>query len=163
MTVDTLCVQGGWQPKKGEPRQVPVYASTTFRVHLQQRLVPHRRHGCLLGGGAWNAHNGASVLGRGDDRGEEVRLAGEQGLPRLRLLVASREGEPVHGAVGGECNVRLASSGSVERIYGVPTPVEADLEREDVSGRIRQVRGRAEGSRPLGKRRSRRFPLVEAA
>ena len=26
MTVDTLCVQGGWQPKKGEPRQVPIYA-----------------------------------------------------------------------------------------------------------------------------------------
>lgn len=27
----TLCVQGGWHPKNGEPRVVPVYQSTTFK------------------------------------------------------------------------------------------------------------------------------------
>ena len=27
----TICVQGGWQPKNGEPRQVPIYQSTTFK------------------------------------------------------------------------------------------------------------------------------------
>jgi len=27
----TLCVQGGWEPKNGEPRQVPIYQSTTFK------------------------------------------------------------------------------------------------------------------------------------
>lgn len=27
----TLCVQGGWQPKNGEPRVVPIYQSTTFK------------------------------------------------------------------------------------------------------------------------------------
>ena len=39
MTVDTLCVQGGWQPKKGEPRQVPVYASTTFRYETSEQMA----------------------------------------------------------------------------------------------------------------------------
>ena len=39
MTVDTLCVQGGWQPKKGEPRQVPIYATTTFRYETSQQMA----------------------------------------------------------------------------------------------------------------------------
>ena len=39
MTVDTLCVQGGWQPKKGEPRQVPIYASTTFRYEKSEQMA----------------------------------------------------------------------------------------------------------------------------
>ncbi len=38
MRTDTLCVQGGWQPKKGEPRQVPIYASTTFRYETTQQM-----------------------------------------------------------------------------------------------------------------------------
>ena len=38
MRADTLCVQGGWQPKKGEPRQVPIYASTTFRYETTQQM-----------------------------------------------------------------------------------------------------------------------------
>ena len=39
MTVDTLCVQGGWSPKKGEPRQVPVYSSTTFRYETSEQMA----------------------------------------------------------------------------------------------------------------------------
>ena len=39
MTVDTLCVQGGWQPKKGEPRQVPIYASTTYKYETSQQMA----------------------------------------------------------------------------------------------------------------------------
>ena len=39
MTVDTLCVQGGWQPKKGEPRQVPIYATTTFKYETSQQMA----------------------------------------------------------------------------------------------------------------------------
>ena len=39
MTVDTLCVQGGWQPKKGEPRQVPIYATTTFKSETSQQMA----------------------------------------------------------------------------------------------------------------------------
>ncbi|MGN0853089.1 MAG: O-acetylhomoserine aminocarboxypropyltransferase/cysteine synthase family protein [Kiritimatiellia bacterium] len=39
MTVDTLCVQGGWQPKKGEPRQVPIYSSTTFRYETSRQMA----------------------------------------------------------------------------------------------------------------------------
>lgn len=29
--LDTICVQGGWQPKNGEPRVLPIYQSTTFK------------------------------------------------------------------------------------------------------------------------------------
>ena len=39
MTVDTLCVQGGWQPKKGEPRQVPIYSSTTFKYETSEQMA----------------------------------------------------------------------------------------------------------------------------
>ena len=38
MRPDTLCVQGGWQPKKGEPRQVPIYSSTTFKYETTQQM-----------------------------------------------------------------------------------------------------------------------------
>jgi bifunctional ADP-heptose synthase (sugar kinase/adenylyltransferase) len=38
MKIDTLCVQGGWQPKKGEPRQVPIYSSTTFKYETTQQM-----------------------------------------------------------------------------------------------------------------------------
>ena len=27
---ETLCVQAGWTPSKGEPRVLPIYQSTTF-------------------------------------------------------------------------------------------------------------------------------------
>ena len=39
MNIDTLCVQGGWQPKKGEPRQVPIYASTTYKYETSQQMA----------------------------------------------------------------------------------------------------------------------------
>lgn len=29
--IETKCVQAGWSPKNGEPRQVPIYQSTTFK------------------------------------------------------------------------------------------------------------------------------------
>ncbi len=30
-SIDTTCVQGGWRPGNGEPRQIPIVQSTTFR------------------------------------------------------------------------------------------------------------------------------------
>ena len=39
MKIDTLCVQGGWQPKKGEPRQVPIYASTTYKYETSEQMA----------------------------------------------------------------------------------------------------------------------------
>ena len=39
MKIDTLCVQGGWSPKCGEPRQVPIYSSTTFRYDTTQHMA----------------------------------------------------------------------------------------------------------------------------
>jgi O-acetylhomoserine/O-acetylserine sulfhydrylase-like pyridoxal-dependent enzyme len=31
---ETLCVQAGWTPKKGEPRVLPIYQSTTFVLNV---------------------------------------------------------------------------------------------------------------------------------
>ncbi|WP_434311834.1 O-acetylhomoserine aminocarboxypropyltransferase/cysteine synthase family protein [Hominifimenecus sp. rT4P-3] len=31
LSQDTICIQGGWQPKNGEPRILPIYQSTTFQ------------------------------------------------------------------------------------------------------------------------------------
>lgn len=35
----TICVQGGWQPKKGEPRQLPIYQSTTFKYETTAQMA----------------------------------------------------------------------------------------------------------------------------
>ena len=35
----TLCVQGGWQPKNGEPRVVPIYQSTTFKYDNTEEMA----------------------------------------------------------------------------------------------------------------------------
>ena len=34
----TICVQGGWQPKNGEPRVVPIYQSTTFKYETSEQM-----------------------------------------------------------------------------------------------------------------------------
>ena len=39
MKKGTICVQGGWQPKKGEPRQVPIYQSTTFKYETSEQMA----------------------------------------------------------------------------------------------------------------------------
>lgn len=36
---ETLCVQGGWQPKKGEPRVLPIYQSTTFKYDTSEQMA----------------------------------------------------------------------------------------------------------------------------
>lgn len=38
MKIDTKCVQEGWSPKKGEPRQLPVYQSTTFKYDTSEEM-----------------------------------------------------------------------------------------------------------------------------
>ncbi len=35
----TICVQGGWQPGKGEPRVLPIYQSTTFKYDTSQQMA----------------------------------------------------------------------------------------------------------------------------
>ncbi len=37
--LDTICVQGGWNPKKGEPRVVPIYQSTTFKYETSDQMA----------------------------------------------------------------------------------------------------------------------------
>ena len=36
---ETVCVQGGWTPKKGQPRVVPIYQSTTFRYETSEQMA----------------------------------------------------------------------------------------------------------------------------
>lgn len=36
---ETLCVQGGWTPKKGEPRVLPIYQSTTFKYDTSEQMA----------------------------------------------------------------------------------------------------------------------------
>ena len=35
---DTICVKGGWQPKNGEPRVLPIYQSTTFKYATSEEM-----------------------------------------------------------------------------------------------------------------------------
>ena len=36
--IDTLCVQAGYNPGKGEPRQVPIIQSTTFKYETSEQM-----------------------------------------------------------------------------------------------------------------------------
>lgn len=35
----TLCVQGGWEPKKGESRVLPIFQSTTFKYETSEQMA----------------------------------------------------------------------------------------------------------------------------
>ncbi len=37
--IETLCVQAGWSPKKGEPRSVPIIQSTTFKYDTSEQMA----------------------------------------------------------------------------------------------------------------------------
>lgn len=39
MKRDTICVQGGWQPKKGESRVLPIFQSTTFKYETSEQMA----------------------------------------------------------------------------------------------------------------------------
>ena len=36
--IETTCVQAGWSPKKGEPRVLPIYQSTTFKYETSEQM-----------------------------------------------------------------------------------------------------------------------------
>lgn len=36
--IDTICVQGGYEPKNGEPRVVPIVQSTTFKYESSKQM-----------------------------------------------------------------------------------------------------------------------------
>ena len=36
--IETSCVQGGYSPKNGEPREVPIYQSTTFKYSSSEQM-----------------------------------------------------------------------------------------------------------------------------
>ncbi|MBQ8009655.1 MAG: O-acetylhomoserine aminocarboxypropyltransferase/cysteine synthase [Bacteroidaceae bacterium] len=37
--LETICVQGGWKPKNGEPRVLPIYQSTTFKYSTTEEMA----------------------------------------------------------------------------------------------------------------------------
>ncbi|MDR2981422.1 MAG: O-acetylhomoserine aminocarboxypropyltransferase/cysteine synthase [Puniceicoccales bacterium] len=37
--IETICVQEGWKPGKGEPRVLPIYQSTTFKYESSQQMA----------------------------------------------------------------------------------------------------------------------------
>lgn len=37
-SMETMCIQGGWQPKNGEPRILPIYQSTTFKYSTSEQM-----------------------------------------------------------------------------------------------------------------------------
>ena len=54
MNRDTICVQGGYTPGNGEPRQIPIIQSTTFKYATSEDMgklfdlppaEPHLRYG----------------------------------------------------------------------------------------------------------------------
>lgn len=36
--IETICVQGGYRPKNGEPREIPIYQSTTFKYDTSEDM-----------------------------------------------------------------------------------------------------------------------------
>lgn len=36
--IGTKCVQGGYTPKNGEPRQIPIYQSTTYKYNTSEDM-----------------------------------------------------------------------------------------------------------------------------
>ena len=38
MKIDTMCLHEGYQPQNGEPRQIPIYQSTTFRYDSSEEM-----------------------------------------------------------------------------------------------------------------------------
>jgi O-acetylhomoserine (thiol)-lyase len=39
LRVASLCVQGGYEPKNGEPIEVPIYQSTTFKYDNSEEMA----------------------------------------------------------------------------------------------------------------------------
>ena len=37
--IETICVQGGYKPGNGEPRQVPIIQSTTFKYDTSEAMA----------------------------------------------------------------------------------------------------------------------------
>ena len=36
--IETKCIQSGWHPKRGEPRVLPIYQSTTFKYDTSDQM-----------------------------------------------------------------------------------------------------------------------------
>ncbi len=39
VNLETICIHGGWKPGKGEPQQLPIYQSTTYRYETSDQMA----------------------------------------------------------------------------------------------------------------------------
>ena len=37
--IETICIHGGWKPGKGEPQQLPIYQSTTYKYETSEQMA----------------------------------------------------------------------------------------------------------------------------
>ena len=37
--LETLCIHGGWKPVKGQPQQLPIIQSTTFKYDTSEQMA----------------------------------------------------------------------------------------------------------------------------
>ena len=38
-SIETKCLHAGYEPKNGEPRQLPIYQSTTFKYETSEQMA----------------------------------------------------------------------------------------------------------------------------
>ena len=120
-SIDTICVQGGYQPEDGGPRQLPIYQSTTWKYDTSEhmgRLFDLEEEGYFYtrlqnptndavaanagGAGGERAKNGRrcarwrfGALLRRKIWGARALLAGRHGAAAYNGTVASRGSAPL--------------------------------------------------------------------
>ena len=84
MNRDTICVQGGYTPGNGEPRQIPIIQSTTFKYATSEdmgKLFDLEADGYLRHGGEKDLR-----AGRRHRRHADVQRSGRQLLCAVQSL-----------------------------------------------------------------------------
>ena len=76
--IETLCVQGGYTPGNGEPRQIPIVQSTTFRYETSQDM--------------------AKLFDLEADYGQTHDLVGEDAAAEQRMVELLKRGLTEHAA-----------------------------------------------------------------
>ena len=46
--IETICVQGGYEPGNGEPRQLPIIQSTTFKYDTSEHMAKLSRRTAIF-------------------------------------------------------------------------------------------------------------------
>ena len=93
-SLETICIQGGWQPKNGEPRVLPIYQSTTFKYETSEqmgRLFDLEENGYFYTRLANPTNDAVDLRVRGRRRGHaHILRTGGQLLRRVQYLLRRR-------------------------------------------------------------------------